>query len=72
MIITLIGNVMYLLVHHQVLHIGSLYNRKEIKYSARMKSLKENKVKELWRLGAAVRGRLGDNHFILREGAGSF
>ena len=59
MIITLFGNEMYLLVHHQVLHIGSLYNHEEIKLYC--KHEKENKIKELYRLGAAVRGRLGDD-----------
>ena len=63
MIITLFGNLMYLLVYSQVLHIGSLYNRKEIK--VKCKHEKENKVKELLSLGAAVRGRLG-------KGAGTF
>ena len=43
---------MYLLVYNQVVHFVSLYNCKEIK--VKCKHEKENKVKELLRLGAAV------------------
>ena len=52
------------------MHSGSLYNRKEIKL-VYCRHEKENKVKQLWRLGATVR-EVRDNHLILREGGWHF